>query len=209
MAAAIGIRLPVHDPVGTMIVDIGGGTADIAVISLSGIVKSKNLRIAGDRFNQDIISYVRDEFKILLGEKTAEEVKIAIGAVWKQAEPLEATIRGRDLVTGLPKEVIITDSDIQEAIAVSVSNLVESIKEVLETTPPEVISDIMNKGLILVGGGALFPGIKTLLEYELKIPITIADDPLTAVVRGTGIILERLEEHRGVLVPDDDRLPPS
>jgi rod shape-determining protein MreB len=209
MAAAIGIRLPVHDPVGTMIVDIGGGTSDIAVISLGGIVKSKNLRIAGDRFNQDIISYVRDEFKILLGEKTAEEVKMAIGAVWKQTEPMEATIRGRDLVTGLPKEVIITDSDIQEAIAVSISNLVESIKEVLETTPPEVISDIMNKGLILVGGGALFPGIKTLLEYELKIPITIADDPLTAVVRGTGIILERLEEHRGVLVPDDDRLPPN
>ena len=195
MAAAIGIRLPVHDPVGSMIVDIGGGTTDIAVISLSGIVRSKNLRIAGDRFNKDIISYVRDEFKILLGEKTAEEVK--------------ATIRGRDLVTGLPKEVIITDSDIQEAIAVSVSNLVESIKEVLETTPPEVISDIMHKGLVLVGGGALFQGIKTLLEYELKIPITIADDPLTAVVRGTGIILERLEDHRDVLIPDDDRLPPN
>ena len=209
MAAAIGIRLPVHDPVGTMIVDIGGGTTDIAVISLSGIVKAKNLRIAGDRFNKDIISYVRAEFKILLGDKTAEEVKIAIGAVWKQPEPLEATIRGRDLVTSLPKEVIITDSDIQEAIAVSVSNLVESIKEVLETTPPEVISDIMHKGLILVGGGALFKGLQPLLQYELKIPITIADDPLTAVVRGTGIILERLEEYRDILIPDDDRLPPG
>ncbi|HEY4476440.1 MAG TPA: rod shape-determining protein [Candidatus Paceibacterota bacterium] len=208
MAAAIGVRLPIHDPVGTMIVDIGGGTTDIAVISLSGIVKSKNLRIAGDRFNKDIISYVRDEFKILLGEKTAEEVKMAIGSVWKQATPLEAIIRGRDLVTGLPKEVIITDSDIQEAITTSVSNLIEAIKEVLETTPPEVISDIMHKGLILVGGGALFQGMKTLLEYELKIPITIADDPLTAVVRGTGIILERLDEYRDVLVPDDDRLPP-
>lgn len=208
MAAAIGIRLPVHDPVGSMIVDIGGGTTDIAVISLSGIVKSKNLRIAGDRFNRDIISYVRDEFKILLGEKTAEEVKMAIGAVWKQTTPLEATIRGRDLVTGLPKEVVITDSDIEEAIAVSVSTLVESIKEVLETTPPEVISDIMHKGLILVGGGALFQGIKTLLESELKIPITIADDPLTAVVRGTGIVLESLEKHGDVLLPDDDRLPP-
>ena len=134
---------------------------------------------------------------------------MAIGAVWKQPEPLEATIRGRDLVTGLPKEVIITDSDIQEAIAVSVSNLVESIKEVLETTPPEVISDIIHKGLTLVGGGALLNGLDQLLLYELKIPITIAADPLTAVVRGAGIILERLEEHRDILVADDDRLPPS
>src|SRR3990167_6910633 len=149
-----------------MIVDIGGGTTDIAVISLSGIVKSKNLRIAGDRFNKDIISYVRDEFKILLGEKTAEEVKMAIGSVWKQATPLEAIIRGRDLVTGLPKKFIITDSDIQEANTTSVSNLIEAIKEVLETTPPEVISDIMHKGLILVGGGALFQGMKTLLRSE-------------------------------------------
>src|SRR3989344_778951 len=209
MAAAIGIRLPIHNPVGSMIVDIGGGTTDIAVISLSGIVRSKNLRIAGDRFDKDIISYVRDEFKILLGEKTAEEAKVAIGSVWKQATPLEATLPGRDLVTGLPKEVIITDSDIQEAIAVSVSNLVESIKEVLETTPPEVTSDIMHKGLVLVGGGALFQGIKTLLEDELKIPVTIADDPLTAGVRGMGIILERFEDHRDILVPDDDRLPPN
>ena len=163
MAAAIGIRLPVRDPVGSLIVDIGGGTTDIAVISLSGIVKSKNLRIAGDRLNRDIILYVRDEFKILLGEKTAEEVKIAIGSVWKSPGPLEATIRGRDLVTGLPKEMVITDADVKEAIALSITSLVSSIKEVLESTPPEVISDIMHKGIILVGGGALLQGIKELL----------------------------------------------
>ena len=209
MAAAIGVRLPIHDPVGTMIVDIGGGTADIAVISLGGIVKSKNLRVAGVRFDKEIISYVRDEFKILLGEKTAEEVKIAIGAVWKQSEPLETAIRGRDLVTGLPKEVAITDSDIQEALAPSIANLIEAIKEVLETTPPEVISDIMHQGLVLVGGGALFKGLQTLLQSEFKIPVSIADDPLTAVVRGIGIIFERLEEYRDILVPDDDRLPPG
>ncbi len=204
MAAAIGIRLPVRDPVGSLIVDIGGGTTDIAVISLSGIVKSKNLRIAGDRLNRDIILYVRDEFKILLGEKTAEEVKIAIGSVWKSPGPLEATIRGRDLVTGLPKEMVITDADVKEAIALSITSLVSSIKEVLESTPPEVISDIMHKGIILVGGGALLQGIKELLVQELKIPVTVADDPLTAVVRGTGIILEDLEAHREILLPDED-----
>ncbi|MBI4136205.1 MAG: rod shape-determining protein [Candidatus Vogelbacteria bacterium] len=207
MAAAIGIRLPVREPVGNLIVDIGGGTADIAVISLGGIVRSKNLRLAGDRLNRDIIAYVRDEFKILLGEKTAEEVKIAIGSVWKQPAPLEATIRGRDLVTGLPKEAIITDADIKEAIGSSVGSLVDAIKEVLESTPPEVVSDIMHQGIILVGGGALLAGIRELLTHELKIPVIIADDPLTAVVRGTGIILENLEAHRDILLPDEDELP--
>ncbi len=209
MAAAIGIRMPVGDPVGNMIVDIGGGTTDVAVISLGGIVQSRNLRIAGDRLNRDIITYVRDEFKILLGEKTAEEVKIAIGSVWKQREPLEATIRGRDLVTGLPKEVIITDADIKEAIGHSIATLVDGIKEVLETTPPEVVSDIMHKGLVLVGGGAMLQGMKELLEYELKIPVTIADDPLTAVVRGTGLILEDLEKYQDILLRDDNELPPK
>jgi len=207
MAAAIGIRLPIREPVGNFIVDIGGGTTDIAVISLGGIVRSKNLRIAGDRFNRDIIFYVRDEFKILLGEKTAEEVKTAIGSVWPRTETLEATIRGRDLVTGLPKEAVITDTDVREAIDLAVRNLVTAIKEVLETTPPEIVSDIMHKGIILVGGGAAFNGLRELLNYELKIPITIADDPLTAVVRGTGIILENLDQYRDLLLPDEDELP--
>ncbi|MEK7585424.1 MAG: rod shape-determining protein [Patescibacteria group bacterium] len=207
MAAAIGIRLPVREPVGNLIVDIGGGTADIAVISLGGIVRSKNLRTAGDRLNRDIVNYVRDEFKILLGEKTAEEVKMAIGSVWQQPEPLEATIRGRDLVTGLPKEAVITDADIKEAISLSVNSLIEAIKEVLETTPPEVVSDIMHKGIILVGGGSLLVGVKELLAHELKIPVTLADDPVTAVVRGAGIVLENIEDYRDVLLPDEDELP--
>ena len=137
MAAAIGIRLPVHEPVGSMIIDIGGGTTDIAVISLGGIVRAKTLKIAGDRLNEDIISYIRSEFKILIGEKTAEQIKMQIGSVIPVNPPLEASIKGRDLVTGLPREVVVTDADIREAISQSIDNLVESVKEVLETTPPE------------------------------------------------------------------------
>lgn len=206
MAAAVGIRLPVHEPVGSMIVDLGGGTADIAVISLGGIVRSKSLKVAGDKLNADIIAYVRDEFKILLGEKTAEDAKIAIGSVWKTKEPLDATIRGRDLVTGLPKEVVLTDADVKEAIGASVMLLVDAIKEVLESTPPEVISDVMHKGLILTGGGSLINGIKELLEHELKIPVTLSLDPLTAVVRGTGVVLEDLELYQDILLSDEDEI---
>ncbi len=206
MAAAIGIRLSVYDPVGHMVIDIGGGTTDIAVISLGGIVKSKNLKIAGDRLNADIINYVRDEFKILLGEKTAEDVKVAIGSVWKSKEPLDATIRGRDLVTGLPKEVVLTAADIQEAISGSITVLIDAIREVLESTPPEVISDVMHKGIVLVGGGSLIRGMREMLEYELKIPISIAEDPLTAVVRGTGVVLENMEKYHDVLIHDADEI---
>lgn len=209
MAAAVGIRLPVHDPVGNMIVDIGGGTTDIAVISLGGIVQAKNLRIAGNRLNQDIVAYVRDEFKILLGEKTAEEVKIAIGSVQKRRETQDATIRGRDLVTGLPKEVVITDADIREAISDSIALLVDAVKEVLEATPPEVVSDIMHKGIVVTGGGSLIQGLPELLANELKIPIHLTDDPLTSVVRGTGVILEDLDHFRDILITDDDELPPK
>jgi len=209
MAAAIGIRLPVHEPVGNMIIDIGGGTTDIAVIALGGIVRSKNLHVAGDRFNQDIISYVRDEFKILLGEKTAEDVKIAIGAASEQEEPAEAAIRGRDLVTGLPREVVITDSDIREAIRPSINIFVNAIKEVLEATPPEVISDIMHRGIVVVGGGSLLNGMTKLLKKELKIPIHLVEDPLTAVVRGTGIVVENLEKYQEILMDNEDELPPK
>ena len=207
MAAAIGIRLPTKDPVGSMIIDIGGGTTDIAVISLAGIVRSKNLRIAGDRLNQDIISYLRDEFKILIGEKTAESVKIAVGSVIPDGH-MEASVKGRDLITGLPREVIITDSDIRESIAQSIGNIVDSVKEVLEDTPPEILSDIMHRGIVLVGGGALIQGLAELLKSTLKIPIYIAEDPLSAVARGTGIILEDMDTYRDVLIDSQDDLPP-
>ncbi len=207
MAAAIGMRLPVNDPVGSMVIDIGGGTSDIAVISLGGVVRAKNLRIAGDKLNQDIISYIRSEFKILIGEKTAENVKIAIGAVISENGALESSIKGRDLVTGLPREVVITDSDIREAIAQSIGSLVESAREVLETTPPEVLSDIMHRGIFLAGGGALIKGLPELIALELKIPVHVAADPLTAVARGTGMILEDMDRFKDVLIQSEDELP--
>ncbi|MBC7836607.1 rod shape-determining protein [Acetobacteraceae bacterium] len=206
MAAALGIRLPIREAMGSMIVDIGGGTVNIAVLSLGGVVKAKNLRVAGDKLDSDIISYLRSEFKILIGEKTAENVKMAIGSVVEGGGHLEAVVRGRDLITGLPREIIITDSDIREAISQSIDTLVESIREVLETTPPEILSDIMRNGIVLTGGGALLKGLDTLLMQWLKVPVVVADDPLTAVARGTGVILENLEAHRDVFLEYEDDL---
>jgi len=203
MAGAIGIRLPVHDPVGSMIIDIGGGTSDVAVISLGGIVRAKSLKIAGDKFNNDIISYIRNEFKILIGETTSEQVKIAVGSVIP-GEPMETTIRGRDLITGLPREVVITDSDIREAISQSVDVLVSTIREVLETTPPEILADVMRRGVHLVGGGALIKGLSELLSETLQIPVTVAEDPLTAIARGAGIILEDIKKYESVLLLSED-----
>ncbi len=207
MAAAIGIRLAVKEAVGSVIVDIGGGTTDVAVISLSGVVRSKNLKIAGDLLNTNIINYMKDEFKLLIGERTAENVKIAIGSVI-EGEPMEAEVRGRDLVTGLPRQVIVTDSDIREAILSSVLSLVDGIKEVLETTPPEILSDIMHRGLVLSGGGALIRGLDVLINNTIKIPIYIAEDPLTAVARGTGVVLDDFEIYQEVLLNTDDASVP-
>lgn len=207
MAAAIGIRLPIQDAVGSMIVDMGGGTTDIAVISLAGIVRSKSLKIAGDKLNTDIITYLKDEFKLLIGEKTAENVKITIGGVI-EGEPMEMVVRGRDLVTGLPREVVVTDADIREALSPSVMQIVDSVKEVLETTPPEILSDIMHKGVILTGGGSLIRGLTELMQNHLKIPVTVADDPLSAVARGTGIILEDLNKYKEVLITNYDDISP-
>ena len=207
MAAAIGIRLPIKEATGSMIIDIGGGTTDIAVISLGGIVKSKNLKIAGDRLNNDIISYMRDEFKILVGERTAEQVKISIGSV-VPLEYMEIEVRGRDLLTGLPREVVMTDSDVREAISLSIKEFVEGVKDVLETAPPEILSDIMHNGIMLSGGGALISGLDRLLQSVLKIPVYVVDDPLSAVARGTGIILDDMEYYREVLIGNQDELPP-
>jgi rod shape-determining protein MreB len=207
MAGAVGIALPVKEPVGSVVIDIGGGTTDVAVISLSGVVRSKNLKIAGDKLNTDIINYMKDEFKLLIGEKTAEGVKIAIGSA-VEGEYMEAEVRGRDLVTGLPREVIVTDSDIREAIMPSVLQLVDGVREVLETTPPELLSDIMHRGVVLIGGGALIRGLDTLLHQVIKIPIYVAEDPLTAVARGTGVILEDFDNYKDVLVSTNNVLPP-
>ena len=209
MAAAIGIHLPVHEPVGTMIIDIGGGTSDIAIISLGGVVRSKNLRIAGDRLNSDIIAYIRSEFKILIGEKTAEQIKISIGSVLPNHTPKEAVVKGRDLITGLPREVVITETDIREAIGQSIATLLDAAKEVLETTPPEVVSDVMQRGVYLTGGGALIVGLDTILHDHLGLPVHIAEDPLTAVARGTGVILEDIEKYNDILLVNEDDTPPQ
>jgi rod shape-determining protein MreB len=209
MAAAFGIRLPVNEPVGNMIIDIGGGTSDIAIISLDGIVKAMNLKVAGDKLNSDIISYIRDEFQVLIGEKTAENLKIAVGSVMPFEEVVEISISGRDLITGLPREVIVSDEDVRKAMSGSVDTLINSIREVLETTPPEIISDVMRNGIYLVGGGALIRGLDTLLSDWLKIPVYICDDPLTAVARGTGIILENLSQLNDVIVDEENVLPPK
>jgi rod shape-determining protein MreB len=209
MAAAIGIRLPVHDPIGNIIIDIGGGTTGIAVISLGGVVVSKNIRIAGDKFNQDIIDYVRNEFKILIGEKTAEDVKIAIGSVAKNSEGLEAVVRGRDLISGLPREVEITDADIYEAIKKSIYNLIKATKEVIEETPPELIADIMHRGIVMVGGSSLLKGLSQLFSFETKIPVSISEDPMIAVVRGMGVILENFSKFEDVLMQHEDDVTPQ
>ncbi len=207
MAAAIGVRLPIKEPVGSMIIDIGGGTTDVAVISLGGVVKSKNLKVAGDRLNNDIISFMRDEFKILIGERTAEIVKIAIGSVMP-GEYMETKVNGRDLLTGLPREVVVTDADIREAILASTKELVEGIKDMLEMTPPEILSDIMHQGITLSGGGALLSGLDKLLQNVLRIPVYVIDDPLTAVARGTGIILDDILQYKEILIGNQDELPP-
>lgn len=202
MAAAIGVHMPIHEPVGSMMVDIGGGTTDIAVLALSGVVRAKSLKIAGDKLTEDIIAYMRDEFKMLVGEKTAEHIKVTIGSALPDENGEELSIKGRDLVTGLPREAVITDVDIREAMYSSISQLVDAIREVIETTPPEVLSDIMQKGMTLSGGGAMIKNLPQLLEMQLKVPVTVADEPLTAVARGCGIILEDVSLYKDVLIQD-------
>jgi len=199
MAAALGARLPVQEALGNMIVDIGGGTTEVAVISLGGIVASRSLRVAGEKLNDDIIQLARDEFNLLLGPRTAEEVKMAVATAVDLNEKLETLMRGRDLITGLPKEVAITSKDVKKAISKSVKILVDSVREIVEQTPPELLGDIMKRGIVLAGGGSLLRGIDEVISKETGIAVKIADDPLTAVVRGTGIILEDTEKYKELL----------
>ncbi|MBU2579394.1 rod shape-determining protein [Patescibacteria group bacterium] len=200
MAAAIGVRMPVQEATGNMIVDIGGGTSEVAVISLGGIVVSRSLRIAGDKFNEDIVNYAREEFNLLLGEKTAEDIKIAVGSACALDEPIETAMRGRDIITGLPKEVIVNDSQIRKALNHSIKLLVNSIKATIEETPPELVADIMTRGIFLVGGGGLLRGLDRLIAEQTEMPVKLVEDPLTAVVRGTGVVLEDIDALKGVLV---------
>lgn len=207
MAAAIGVGLPIKEARGSMIVDIGGGTTDIAIISLGGIVRGKNSKVAGDRFNNDIISYVRNEFKLLIGEKSAEQIKIELASVAPEDIAIEGRVRGRDLVTGLPKEIILTDADIHDAIHMSADSLFEAVKEVLEATPPEILSDIMTNGIYLSGGGALIKHLDEALTEFLGITVRVADDPLTAVARGAGIIASNPDYYQELIVENEDELP--
>lgn len=199
MAAAIGFKMPIQDAKGNMIIDIGGGTTEIAVISLAGIVKSISLRLAGDKLNQDIIHYLRDEFNIIIGEQTAEELKIAIGAVFPLKKTLTAKICGRDLSSGLPKEALVNNNHIRMAMYNSIKEMLKNIRQVLEETPPELMSDIMQKGIALVGGGGLLRGLDQLITKHTKAPVLIDQDPLTTVIRGTGRVLENLDELKQVL----------
>ena len=199
MAAAIGIGLDVHEPVGSMIVDIGGGTTEIAVIALSGIVYSQSVRLGGDELNEDIINYFRRNHNLLIGERTAEQVKCQIGSATPLDEELELTVKGRDLVNGVPRTRLVTSNDIREAISESVNTIIESVTKSLEQTPPELSADILDRGIFLTGGGALLKSLDKLIMETTDLPVHIAEDPLTAVVRGTGKVLEDLDYYQAIL----------
>jgi rod shape-determining protein MreB len=200
MAAAIGSGLPVEEPTGNMVVDIGGGTSEVAVISLGGIVTSKSLRVAGDELDDHIVSYVKKEYNLAIGERTAEELKINIGCVFKPNRDLNLDIRGRDLITGLPKTVTISSIEINKAIMEPVTSIIDSIKLTLEKTPPELSADIMESGIMLTGGGALLTGLDELITYETGIMVNIAAEPLNCVAFGTGLVLENISTLRNVLI---------
>jgi rod shape-determining protein MreB len=205
MAAAIGSRLAVQEAEGSMIVDIGGGTSEVAVISMGGIVASRSLRIAGDEMIQDIIDYARDKLNLLIGDRTAEEVKIAIGSAVSMGKNEEMIIRGRDMISGLPKEQMINSDQVREAMAKSLFAIISAVKATIEETPPELVADVMKRGIVLCGGGALLKGLDVLLQKATQTKVYVADDPMGGVVRGCGIVLESLKELKEVLLPSEIR----
>jgi rod shape-determining protein MreB len=204
LASAIGAKLPIQDPAGNFIVDIGGGTTEVAVISLGGIVAFRSLRIAGDKLNDDVVQFAQKEYKLLIGDRTAEQIKINIGSAAPLKEKKEMPMRGRNLVTGLPEEVIVFNDDIQRALDRSVKQIILAIKTTIEETPPELLADVMTNGIYLAGGGSLLRGLDTLISKETKMPCKIIDDPLTSVVRGSGLALENIETLSEVISKDDD-----
>jgi rod shape-determining protein MreB len=204
MAAAIGAGLPVHEPAGNMIVDIGGGTTEVAVISLGGIVASESIRIAGDELDEAIVAYVKREYSLALGERTAEEIKIALGSAYPLEEELYAEIRGRDLVSGLPKTVVVSTEEIREAIEEPVAAIVDAVKVTLDKTPPELAADIMGRGIVLTGGGGMLHGLPERLMSETGMPIVVADNPLYSVAIGSGLCLENRKVLKGVLATSHD-----
>jgi len=205
MAAAIGAGLPVHEPVGNMVVDVGGGTTEVAVISLGGIVASGSIRVGGDEMDQAIIAFAKKEYSLLLGERTAEEIKVAIGSACSSPEEPHLEIRGRDLVSGLPKTVVISGGQVRQAIAEPVSAVVDIVKATLDKCPPELAGDVMDRGIALTGGGALLRGLDERLGEETGMPVCLADNPLESVVLGTGKCVEDFDALQQVLVPDRRR----
>lgn len=199
MAAAIGADLPVHEPSGNMIVDIGGGTTEVAVISLGGIVTAQSVRVAGDELDEAVLQYIKKEFSLAIGERTAEEIKIQMGSAWPLEQELTADIRGRDLISGLPRTLQVTTEHIREALAEPISAIIDAVKTTLDKTPPELAADIMQDGIMLTGGGALLGGLDERLAHETGMPIRVADEPLYSVVIGSGRALENIDAMRGLM----------
>ena len=200
MAAAIGARLPIQDAAANVIIDIGGGTTEVAVISMGGVVTSRSLRVAGDKFNEDISRYLREKHSLLIGDATAEKIKISLGSAYPLDEELETEIRGRDIISGLPKEMTISSEEIRKSIDRSVKSIVLAIKDTIEETPPELLADLLNRSIYLSGGSSLLKGLDRLIAHDTKLPVTIVDDPLTSVVRGCGFVLEHLDSLKDILV---------
>jgi len=202
MAAAIGAGLPIQEPGGNMIVDVGGGTTEVAVISLSGIVYSKSVRIAGDEMDEAIVQYIRKHYNLLVGERRAEEIKIKLGSAYPMAgERLTMEVKGRDLIDGIPKTIVVTDEEVREALREPVMAIVDAVRTCLERTPPELAADIVDKGIVLTGGGALLRGLDLLLRQETDLPITVGDDPLSCVALGNGKVLDELDLLKKVALP--------
>ncbi len=199
MAAAIGVGLPVEQPSGSMVIDIGGGTSEIAVIALNGIVNDTSIRVAGDEFNEAIVMYLKKNYNLLIGELTAEEIKIKIGSAVPLEKELTMDIKGRDLVAGVPKNLKLSSVQVREALSETIDIIVEAVRQALERTPPELASDILDRGIVLTGGGALLRGLDKRLREETNLPVNVADDPLTCVVRGTGKVLENFAHYSKVL----------
>ena len=199
MAAAIGVGLPVETPTGNMVIDIGGGTTEIAVIALSGIVSDTSIRVGGDEIDSAIVTFLRKNYNLMIGEPTAEAVKIQIGSAFSTGDEREMEVKGRDLVSGIPKTVRVHSQEIRECIQEPIQAIVEAVRRALEITPPELASDIVDRGIVMTGGGALIRGLDILLAQETGLPIHVDEDPLTCVVRGTGRILDDYEKYRSVL----------